>query len=389
MTADSTYYRDLAYVLVAAMAGGLVARKLRQPLILGYVAGGILVGPFTPGPKVSEVHVLELVAEVGVILLMYSIGIEFSIRDLLRVKWVALIGGPLGILLSLLLGTGVGWMLGWSTAQGIAVGAAVSVASTMVLSRLLIDRGELQTEHGRVMIRITLVEDFAVVALTVLLPTLGTVDKGQLLGVGWGLAKGLLILAPVALLAYKFVPPLMTRVARMENDELYLLVVLALGFATAALTQAVGLSLALGAFLGGVVISGSEQAHETLVRVLPLRDAFVALFFVTIGALIDPRELFSHPSLLAEILGLVVLGKFVIWLVVVRLFRYPLWSAVLVAVGLTQIGEFSYVLMQVARDAKLVGNDIYNAILAASLVSILLNAALMKVAQRWQPKHHS
>jgi len=388
MTADSTYYRDLAYVLVAAMAGGLVARKLRQPLILGYVAGGILVGPFTPGPKVSEVHVLELVAEVGVILLMYSIGIEFSIRDLLRVKWVALIGGPLGILLSLLLGTGVGWMLGWSTSQGIAVGAAVSVASTMVLSRLLIDRGELQTEHGRVMIGITLVEDFAVVALTVLLPTLGTVDKGQLLGVGWGLAKGLLILAPVALLAYKFVPPLMTRVARMKNDELYLLVVLALGFATAALTQAVGLSLALGAFLGGVVISGSEQAHETLVRVLPLRDAFVALFFVTIGALIDPRELFSHPSLLGEILGLVVLGKFVIWLAVVRLFRYPLWSAVLVAIGLTQIGEFSYVLMQVARDAKLVGNDIYNAILAASLVSILLNAALMKAAQRWQPKHH-
>jgi K+:H+ antiporter len=389
MTADSTYYRDLAYVLVAAMAGGLVARKLRQPLILGYVAGGILVGPFTPGPKVSEVHVLELVAEVGVILLMYSIGIEFSIRDLLRVKWVALIGGPLGILLSLLLGTGVGWTLGWSTSQGIAVGAAVSVASTMVLSRLLIDRGELQTEHGRVMIGITLVEDFAVVALTVLLPTLGTVDKGQLLEVGWGLAKGLLILAPVALLAYKFVPPLMTRVARMKNDELYLLVVLALGFATAALTQAVGLSLALGAFLGGVVISGSEQAHETLVRVLPLRDAFVALFFVTIGALIDPRELFSHPSLLAEVLGLVVLGKFVIWLAVVRLFRYPLWSAMLVAVGLTQIGEFSYVLMQVARDAKLVGNDIYNAILAASLVSILLNAALMKVAQRWQPKHHS
>lgn len=389
MTADSTYYRDLAYVLVAAMAGGLVARKLRQPLILGYVAGGILVGPFTPGPKVSEVHVLELVAEVGVILLMYSIGIEFSIRDLLRVKWVALIGGPLGILLSLLLGTGVGWMLGWSTSQGVAVGAAVSVASTMVLSRLLIDRGELQTEHGRVMIGITLVEDFAVVALTVLLPTLGTVDKGQLLEVGWGLAKGLLILAPVALLAYKFVPPLMTRVARMKNDELYLLVVLALGFATAALTQAVGLSLALGAFLGGVVISGSEQAHETLVRVLPLRDAFVALFFVTIGALIDPRELFSHPSLLAEILGLVVLGKFVIWLAVVRLFRYPLWSAVLVAIGLTQIGEFSYVLMQVARDAKLVGNDIYNAILAASLVSILLNAALMKVAQRWQPKHRA
>lgn len=381
MTADTALYHDLAYVFVAAMAGGLVARKLRQPLILGYVAGGIVVGPFTPGLRLSDVHELELLAEVGVILLMYSIGIEFSIRDLLRVKWVALIGGPLGIVLSILLGTGVGWTLGWSTLQGIAVGAAVSVASTMVLSRLLMDCGELQSEHGRVMIGITLVEDFAVVALTVLLPTLGTVDNGRLLGVGLALGKGLLILAPVAVLAYKFVPPLMAWVAKMKNEELALLVTLALGFATAALTQAVGLSLALGAFLAGVVISGSEHAHETLARVLPLRDAFVALFFVTIGALIDPRELLSHPALLAEILGLVVFGKFVIWLAVVCLFRYPLRSAVLVATGLTQIGEFSYVLMRVARDSNLVGNDVYNAILAASLLSILLNAALMKAAR--------
>jgi len=383
MAADTALYRDLAYVFVAAMAGGLVARKLRQPLILGYVAGGIVVGPFTPGLRLSDVHELELLAEVGVILLMYSIGIEFSIRDLLRVKWVALIGGPLGILLSILMGMGLGWMLGWSTAQGIAVGAAVSVASTMVLSRLLIDGGELQSEHGRVMIGITLVEDFAVVALTVLLPNLGSVDRGQLLGVGLALGKGLLIVTPVALLSYKFVPRLMARVAGMQNDELYLLVVLAMGFATAALTQAVGLSLALGAFLAGVVISGSEHAHETLIRVLPLRDAFVALFFVTIGALIDPRELLSHPSLLAEILGLVVLGKFVIWFGIARLFRYPRWPALVVAVGLTQIGEFSYVLMRVARDANLVGNEVYNAILAVSLISILLNAALMRATRGW------
>jgi monovalent cation:H+ antiporter-2, CPA2 family len=386
MSAETALYHDLAYVFVAAMAGGLVARKLRQPLILGYVAGGIVVGPFTPGLRLSDVHELELLAEIGVILLMYSIGIEFSIRDLLRVKWVALVGGPLGILLSILLGTGVGWISGWSTAQGIAVGAAASVASTMVLSRLLIDGGELQSEHGRVMIGITLVEDFAVVALTVLLPSLGGSQRGELWAVGLALGKGLLILVPVALLAYKCVPPLMAWVARMKNDELYLLVTLALGFATAALTQAVGLSLALGAFLAGVVISGSEHAHETLTRVLPLRDAFVALFFVTIGALIDPRQLFSHPWLLAEILGLVVLGKFVIWLAVVRLFRYPLGSAALVAIGLTQIGEFSYVLIAVARDSNLVGNDVYNAILAASLLSILLNAALMRMGRGWQFK---
>jgi CPA2 family monovalent cation:H+ antiporter-2 len=136
---ESAFYRDLAYVFGAAVLGGVGAKLLRQPLILGYVVGGMLIGPFTPGPTVSDIHSLELLAEVGVILLMYSIGIEFSPRDLLPVKWIALAGGPLGILLSIALGIGTGWLLGWSTPQGVAVGAIVSVASTMVLSRLLVD----------------------------------------------------------------------------------------------------------------------------------------------------------------------------------------------------------------------------------------------------------
>jgi len=383
MTGDITLYRDLAYVFVGAVAGGLVARKLRQPLILGYVIGGMVVGPFTPGPRLADIHSLELFAEIGVILLMYSIGIEFSLHDLLQVKWVALIGGPLGIIFSILLGLGVGWLNGWTPAQSVAIGSAVSVASTMVMSRLLIDAGQLQSEHGRVMIGITLVEDFAVVALTVLLPSLGFLGSGQLWGVAIGLGKGLLIIAPVALIAYKLVPPLMAWVARMQNDELCLLVALALGFATAALTEAVGLSLALGAFLAGMLVSNSEHSHYVLNKLLPLRDAFVALFFVTIGALIDPRALLSHPALLGLILGLIVVGKFAVWLAVVRIFRYPLRSAALVAVGLTQIGEFSYVLVRVARDGQLVGDAVYNAVLAASLLSILLNALLIRLANRW------
>src|SRR4051794_29247241 len=170
--AHSMFFRDFAYVFVAALAGGLLARRLRQPLILGYVFGGILVGPFTPGPRIIELKSFELLAELGVILLMYSIGIEFSLRDLLRVKWVALIGGPLGIVLSIVLSLGVGHLLGWSVPQSITIGAVISVASTMVLSRLLMDRGELHSPHGSVMIAITLVEDMAVVVMTVLLPNL-------------------------------------------------------------------------------------------------------------------------------------------------------------------------------------------------------------------------
>jgi CPA2 family monovalent cation:H+ antiporter-2 len=197
------------------------------------------------------------------------------------------------------------------------------------------------------------------------------------------LAKALLLLVPLTFVAIKLLPPLLERVAQMRSRELFILVALGLGFATAALTQALGLSLALGAFLAGMVISGSEHSHETLAQLLPLRDAFVALFFVTIGALINPRALFAHPVLLTAMIGLVVLGKLATRTLVVRCFGYGFWTALLVGLGLTQIGEFSYVLVRVARNAGVVGEDVYNATLAASLFTILFNAGLMQVAPRW------
>ncbi len=376
--AGAVLYRDLAYVFVAAVLGGAVAQRLRQPTILGYVAGGIVIGPFTPGPTLSDVHGLELLAEIGVILLMYSIGIEFSPKDLMDVKWVALGGGPLGILLSIGVGMLTALALGWPMAQGAAVGAIVSVASTMVLSRLLIDRGELRSQHGKVMIGITLVEDVAVVLLTILLPTFNSLSARHFASLSVMIGKAALVLLPVTVVATKLVPPILAGVARSGNKELFLLVTLAIGLATAALTQAVGLSLALGAFLAGMVISGSDYAHETLSHLLPVRDVFVALFFVTMGALINPRLLLSAPLLLGVLIGLIILGKFLIWTGIVRLFRYPTHTAVLAAVGLTQIGEFSYVLVQVARNARVVSDAVYNATLMASLVTILANAALVR-----------
>jgi len=379
---EAGFFRDLAYVFGAAVVGGGVARALRQPLILGYVLGGFLIGPFTPGPTLSEVQKFEVLAEVGVVLLMYSIGLEFSFHELLQVKWVAIFGGPLGILLSVAMGIGAGGLMGWSMTQGIAVGAIVSVASTMVLSRLLAERGELRSPHGHVMIGITLVEDLAVVVLTVLLPALSNLTGSHFLSLLIAFGKALLILVPVMFVAAKLVPPLMKRVEGTGNDELYVLVVLALGFATAAVTQAVGLSLALGAFLAGLVVSESRTTHKMLDKLSPLRDAFVALFFVTIGALVDPRILISKPGLWGAIVLMTVLGKFAIWTLVVWLFRYPPRTAIMVGLGLTQIGEFSYVLVRVARDAHLVTEDIYHATLAASVITILLNGLLMKALPR-------
>jgi CPA2 family monovalent cation:H+ antiporter-2 len=383
MVADSLFFRDLAYVFAAVVVGGFLARLARQPLVLGYVLGGILVSPLTPGPSVSDVHTFELLAEIGVILLMFSIGIEFSLRDLLRVKGVAVVGGPLGIVLTTALAVGVGALLGWPPRQGVVVGLVVSVASTMVLARLLVDRGELHTRHGRVVIGISLVEDLAVVVLLVLMPALGDLSGGRVLMVARGFALAAVILVPFFVFASRVVPALLDRVARARSEELFLLVALAVATGAAALSQAAGLSLALGAFLAGLLISESDHAHETLARLLPIRDIFVPVFFVSLGALLDPRAVRASVPLLVAIVALVVVGKLVVRTAVVALFGHPLGVALRVGIWMTQIGEFSFVLVHVARGAGHVGDDVYQATLAAALLSILINAALVRSAPGW------
>ena len=383
MSADPILFRDLAYVFVAAVLGGSLAWLARQPLILGYVIGGLLISPLTPGPAVSDVHTFELFAEIGVVLLMFSLGIEFSLKDLMGVKWIALVGGPIGIVLSTAVGLAVGSLLGWSPVAGAVIGMVVSPASTMVLARLLLDRGELHSRHGRIMIGITLVEDLAAVVLIILIPALGTMQGDRVLAVARALLTAAAILVPFFYLASRILPQVLARVARMRNDELLLLVALALGLGAAAVTQAAGLSLALGAFLAGLLINQSDYAHEMLARLLSLRDAFVALFFVTVGVLIDLRVVVDNIALLGVLVGLVVIGQWAIWTVVSLLFRQSLSTALLVGVGLAQIGEFSFILVQVARQAGHVGADVYSATLAASLVTILINAALVRLVPRW------
>src|SRR3954464_866348 len=382
-------FRDLAYVFIAAIVGGGLAWKLRQPLILGYVLAGIVISPITPGPQVHDTTALETFAELGVIFLMFSVGLEFSIKDLLKVKWVALVGGPLGIALAIAMGAGIGRLLGWPLANGLVIGAVISITSTMVLMRLLMDSGEVQTEHGRITIAITLIEDLAAVVLIVLIPTFRSPDLQSLQHIAHELGKAALVLVPSFFLAAKVIPPLMKRVARTQEQELFFVVVIAICFGGAALSQALGLSLALGAFVGGLLISGSDYAHHSLTQIFPLRDMFVALFFVTIGLLMDPQSVFASAAMMKMVLAMIALilaGKFILWLAIVKLFRYPLWTALLVAVGLTQIGEFSYVLVQVARGAQVVGDDVYNATLAASLVTIIINAFLVKLAPGWAAK---
>jgi CPA2 family monovalent cation:H+ antiporter-2 len=375
-------FRDLALVFAAAFFFGMLFHRLRQPLILGYVLAGLILSPLTPGPRVHDVHTFEVMAEVGVILLMFSVGIEFSIPELLRVKWVALIGAPLGIGASIALGVLVGSLLGWPLSQGIAVGCIVSVASTMVLMSLLMDRGELGSDHGRVMVALTLVEDLAVVILTVVLPGLGSSDAAGGAALLRTIGKALLLLIPVVLLGWKIVPKLLARVEKAGRDEISILLALTICLVVAALTEAAGLSLALGAFVGGMLLGSSEYAHKLAAQTLPIRDTFVALFFVTVGMLIDPRTWPSNWRLVLVLSGLILAGKFVVWFGVVRLFGYPARTALRVGIGLTQIGEFSFILAEVSMRAGVIGPDVYNATLAASLITILANAGLYRLITR-------
>jgi CPA2 family monovalent cation:H+ antiporter-2 len=370
-------YRDIAMVFAAAFVCGLIAWRLRQPILLGYVLAGLILSPLTPGPRVHDVHIFETMAEIGVILLMFSVGIEFSIPELLKVKWVALLGAPAGILVSVGMGTGIGALLGWPLLQGIAVGCIISVASTMVMMRLLMDRGELSSESGRVMITLTLVEDLAVVILTILLPSLNSAEGGYT-QVAWKVGRAVLLLIPIVLAGWKIVPRLLTRLERTCNDEISLMLALTICLVVAALTELIGLSLALGAFVAGLLLGNSSFVHKLQRQTLPLRDAFVALFFVTIGMLIDPKTWLASWHLVAILVVMIIFGKFAIWSGISRLFGYSWETSKRVGIGLTQIGEFSFILAQVSMNAGLISREIYNATLVASLVTILGNATFFK-----------
>ena len=386
MESNPLIFRDLAYIFVAAMCGGFLAWRLRLPLILGFVVGGIAISPFTPGLKLSDVHTLHEVAEAGVVLLMFSVGVEFSVPDLLRVKWVAVVGGTLGISLSLGLAILIAKLIGWSIMEGVIIGATVSVASTMVLAQLLADRGAMGTTHGRVKIGITLFEDLAVVMMIAILPAFGSSEKGDFIKAAWTLGKAVILLIPMTFLAIKVIPILVRRATGTKNQELVLLAGLSICLGTAALAHEIGFSVALGAFIAGLAISGSKDLHEVHNRLLPVRDAFVALFFVSIGTLIEPEIVRHSLPLLGVMLLLIVPGKFVIWTLVVMLFRYSFRNAVAVAAGLTQIGELSFVVVQTAVKSKMVGEDVFNATLAASLISIFINVFVVRAVLGWSHK---
>lgn len=382
---------DIALILVAALAGGYVAQRLGQPLILGYIVAGVLVGPHTGGPTVSDVHEVELLAEIGVALLLFTLGIEFNLARLARVRGVAFLGTPIQIALSMLLGWSLGRLLGWSSYSALWLGAMAALSSTMVTLKTLSAQGTLGTLASRVMIGMLIVQDLAVVPLMIVLPELDNLQSG-LPVLGWAVLRAGLFLAAMVLVGTRIIPVVLKGIASWGSRELFLIAVMALGLGVGYATYLAGLSFAFGAFVAGMVLSESDYGHQALSDVVPLRDVFGMLFFVSVGMLLDVRFVLAH---LHQILLLVVaigVGKALIFTGVTRAFGYRGDIPLAVGLGLFQVGEFAFVLARVGLAAGALSVEQSNLVLATTLATMLLtpwvsslSAPAYSLFQRWRP----
>ncbi|MHB1131816.1 MAG: cation:proton antiporter [Chloroflexota bacterium] len=377
---DLSFIIDLSLALIFALAGGLVANRLRQPTILGYLAAGILLSPHTPWLTL-HVENVEGVAELGIILLLFALGVELQLKELGRVRNVAIWGGTLQILATIAFGWLIGQALGYSPAVAFFFGALIAISSTVVVVRVLQERGELDSTHGRVMLGICLVQDLSLVVLLALLPALGGQTENVLLEALLAIGKAALILAATYLLGARVVPLILFRVAATRSRELFIITIVCLALGTAAAVSAMGLSLELGAFLAGIVVSESEFSHQGLADVLPLRDLFAVLFFVSIGMNVEPAYLMrAWPTVLATVAAVLVV-KFLIVALVVRGFGYAARTAIYAGAGMLQIGEFSFVLASIGVAEGTLPPDVFSLTLAAALLTIMLTPLTMRLAE--------
>ena len=398
MLHDADLLKTLTAGLVVALGFALVATRLRLPPIVGYMLAGVAIGPFTPGYQ-GDAEIAPQLAELGVILLMFGVGIHFSVRDLLSVRRIAIPGAAAQIAFATAIATIMSVLWGWSVGEGLVLGLAISVASTVVLLRALEARGALTASEGRIAVGWLIVEDLFTVLVLVLLPVVATSLGGEvpegMAGAGDSIATAL----PIALLklvalgavmfvvAARAVPWLLLYVARTGSRELFTLSILAtalgIAYAAAALFD---VSLALGAFLAGLVVAQSGQSHQAAADALPFRDAFAVLFFVSVGMLFDPAILLDEPGRLAALLVLVVVGKSIAAAAIVLAFAYPLRVALVVAAGLAQVGEFSFILADIGHSLDLLSDEGNNLVLGVSLISISLNPLLfwaIDPLERW------
>jgi CPA2 family monovalent cation:H+ antiporter-2 len=374
---------NLSVSLGLALVLGLITERLRLSSIVGYLLAGIVLGPQSPG-FVADPKMAHDFAEIGVILLMFGVGLHFDLKSLLAVKRIALPGAMGQILVASVLGTVSMLIFGWPVGTGLVVGIAISVASTVVLVRMLMDNDVLQTSQGQIAVGWLIVEDIFTVLVLVVLPgmsgTLGLNEKaaeGPLVAMAWAIAKFAGLGFLVLVIGRRVIPWLLRQVAAARSRELFTLAIFALALIIATGSAALfGISMALGAFLAGMVVGQTEVSHQAAADALPMRDAFAVLFFVSVGMLFDPKPILKQPSLLLGLLGIVVVAKPLAALLIIWVLRYSIRTALTVAVALAQIGEFSFLLANEAVGLGIVSQEAQSLLVACSLISISANPLL-------------
>jgi len=395
------HYTPLIATIVAglglAFVFGLIAHRLKISPLVGYLLAGVAAGPFTPG-FVADQGLANELAEIGVILLMFGVGLHFSLKDLLSVRAIAVPGAVVQIAVATLLGMGLGWIVGWPPAGGFVFGLALSVASTVVLLRALQERRLIETERGRIAVGWLIVEDLAMVLALVLLPALAEIltggeaaGSGLAAQSGYGLAGILAItlgkvaafVALMLIVGRRVIPWILHYIAHTGSRELFRLGVLAiaLGVAFGAATL-FGVSFALGAFFAGMILSESQLSQRAAEETLPLRDAFAVLFFVSVGMLFDPSIVLREPLMLLATLGIILVGKSIAAFLIVRAFGHPTSTALTISASLAQIGEFSFILAALGADLGLLNGSGRDLILAGAILSIFLNPLMFALAKR-------
>ena len=371
---------DFVLIVLAGLAGGIVASLLRLPLLVGYVAAGIVVGPHTAGPTVVQIRDIELLAEIGVALLLFSMGLEVSFGDLRPVRRMSLIGGPLQVVLTVVAGAAASKsLLGIPVAEAVWFGSMISVSSTMVVMKTLTAGGVSSTLASRVMIGLLVVQDLAVIPMLVILPQLSNLQE-----IGSGLLRALGIagafLTMVYVLGTRLLPRVLRKIVTWGSQELFLVAVVATGVGVGYATHAVGLSFALGAFVAGMVLSESDFSHQALSSVVPLRDIFGLLFFVTVGMLLEPRYLVAQAGLIAAAVAMIFVGKALITGLLTRAFGYVNLAPWIVGLGLAQIGEFSFVLVREGARLGFLTKPTYDLALTCTVITMALSPLVAKLA---------
>jgi CPA2 family monovalent cation:H+ antiporter-2 len=376
---DLSLVATITLVLGAALLGGVVARRLGQPVLLGYIVAGIVIGPHTPGLSTDHERVVVL-ANLGVAFLMFALGLEFSLEELNRVRRVALLGGIAQIVLTICLGTGTGLVIGWSIQASILLGAAFAISSSIVAIKLLAGRGEIEAAHGRIALGVGVIQDLSVVPMLALLPLLGGAQGDLASSLVRSIGISVVALVAVILVGTRLVPRVLFVLARSGSRELFVMAVVVLALGTGLASQQAGLSFALGAFLAGIVVAESEFEGQVLGQIIPVRDLFASVFFVAVGMMVDPPFLLSHLGIVLTMVVALVAGKLLLTTFAMMLAGVETRTAALVGIALAQMGEFSFVLAGLGMTWGIITGDQYGLMLSVALASILVSSPLVAAA---------